>query len=140
MPPGDADFSTHRKKIKAAFSRQLPRIERRSKRIVGWAEQREAQHDIIADIVGLHFVQPNLRAGFDKIIDHEAKFKHFNAQNEPIKSFDDSYGMCQLTTPTPSFEQIWNWKNNVDGGLALFASSRCRVAKRARKVAFLAPA
>jgi hypothetical protein len=30
-------------------------------RIVGWAEQREAQRDLITDIVGLHFVQPNLR-------------------------------------------------------------------------------
>ena len=29
--------------------------------IVGWAEQREAQRDLITDIVGLHFVQPNLR-------------------------------------------------------------------------------
>jgi putative transposase len=30
LPPGDADFSTRWKKIKAAFSRQLPRIEHRS--------------------------------------------------------------------------------------------------------------
>lgn len=30
LPPGDSDFSTRWKKIKAAFSRQLPRIERRS--------------------------------------------------------------------------------------------------------------
>ena len=30
LPPGDPDFSTRWKKIKAAFSRQLPRIERRS--------------------------------------------------------------------------------------------------------------
>ena len=32
--------------------------------------------------------------------------------------------MCQLTTPTPTFEQVWNWKRNVDGGLALFAQKR----------------
>ena len=32
--------------------------------------------------------------------------------------------MCQLTNPTPSFEQVWNWKRNVDGGLALFARKR----------------
>ena len=30
LPPDDADFSTRWKKIKAAFSRQLPKIERRS--------------------------------------------------------------------------------------------------------------
>jgi len=62
--------------------------------------------------------------GFDKIIQHESKFKHFNAKKEPIKTFDNGYGMCQLTTPTPTFEQIWNWKKNVDGGLALFDEKR----------------
>lgn len=40
-------------------------------------------------------------AGFDKIIAHESKFKHFKANGEPVKSFDNGYGMCQLTTPVP---------------------------------------
>ena len=62
--------------------------------------------------------------GFDKIISHETRSLHFNAKNEPIKSFDHGYGMCQLTTPTPTFEQVWNWKLNVDGGLNLFAQKR----------------
>ncbi|MFZ4700160.1 MAG: hypothetical protein ACOYMG_08905 [Candidatus Methylumidiphilus sp.] len=63
-------------------------------------------------------------AGFDKIIEHESKYKHFNAGGEPIKSFDNGYGMCQLTTPAPSFEQVWNWKLNIDGGLSLFGQKR----------------
>ncbi len=62
--------------------------------------------------------------GFDKIIAHEAKFKHFDRLNQPIKSFDNGYGMCQLTTPRPTFAQIWNWKLNVEGGLSLFAQKR----------------
>ena len=62
--------------------------------------------------------------GFDKLLQHESGFKNFNAQGEPVKSFDNGYGMCQLTTPPPTFEQAWNWKLNVDGGLALFASKR----------------
>jgi hypothetical protein len=32
--------------------------------------------------------------------------------------------MCQLTTPAPTFEQVWNWKLNVDGALSLFAQKR----------------
>lgn len=63
-------------------------------------------------------------AGFDKIIGHESKFKNFNSQNEPIKTFDNGYGMCQLTTPAPNYEQVWNWKKNVDGGLELFEKKR----------------
>jgi hypothetical protein len=62
--------------------------------------------------------------GFGRIVQHETKCKHFNASNEPIKSFDKGYGMCQLTTPPPTFEQAWNWNRNVDGGLALFAQKR----------------
>jgi hypothetical protein len=63
-------------------------------------------------------------AGFDKVIGHESKFKHFDSKGEPIKSFDNGYGMCQLTRPTPNFEQVWNWKMNVDAGLALYAQKR----------------
>jgi hypothetical protein len=62
--------------------------------------------------------------GFDKIIAHESRYKHFNADGEPTRTFDRGYGMCQLTYPTPSFEQVWDWKKNVDGGLALFAEKR----------------
>jgi hypothetical protein len=62
--------------------------------------------------------------GFGRIIQHETRFKHFNSSGEPIKSFDQGYGMCQLTTPAPTFEQAWNWKHNVDGGLELFANKR----------------
>jgi len=62
--------------------------------------------------------------GFDKIIQHESKFRHFTAQGEPVKSFDNGYGMCQLTTPIPAFEQVWNWQQNIEGGLALFATKR----------------
>jgi hypothetical protein len=63
-------------------------------------------------------------AGFGDIIRHESKYKHFNANSEPIKSFDNGYGMCQLTTPTPSFDKVWNWKRNIDGGLNLFEQKR----------------
>jgi hypothetical protein len=62
--------------------------------------------------------------GFDKIIDHENHYKHFNASGEPVKSFDNGYGMCQLTSPAPTFDQVWNWKLNVDGGLTLFGQKR----------------
>ena len=62
--------------------------------------------------------------GFDKILIQESHCRHFNARGEPIKSFDNGYGICQLTTPAPSFEQVWNWKSNIEGGLALFASKQ----------------
>jgi hypothetical protein len=62
--------------------------------------------------------------GFARILERESGFKHFNAKSQPLRSFDDGYGMCQLTNPAPTFEQIWNWKLNIDGGLALFEQKR----------------
>jgi hypothetical protein len=76
-----------------------------------------------ADVAQFANSRPN-SDGFASIIQHETKSKHFNAANEPIKSFDKGYGLCQLTNPAPTYEQAWNWKLNVDGGLALFAQKR----------------
>lgn len=62
--------------------------------------------------------------GFGAIINHESKYLQFKANGEPIVSFDGGFGMCQLTTPPPSYDQVWNWKRNIDGGLKLFAQKR----------------
>ncbi|MBV9782431.1 MAG: hypothetical protein JO264_01290 [Acidisphaera sp.] len=59
--------------------------------------------------------------GFDAILQHETQKRHFGNNGEPIKSFDNGFGMAQLTNPVPSYEQVWNWKSNVEGGLSLFA-------------------
>jgi len=58
--------------------------------------------------------------GFDKILTKESKALHFNEVGEPIKSHDNGYGIAQLTNPAPSFDQAWNWKLNIEGGLKLF--------------------
>jgi hypothetical protein len=76
-----------------------------------------------SDVTQFLASRPN-SAGFDKILIQESHCRHFNLAGEPIKSFDNGYGMCQLTTPTPSFEQVWNWKANIAGGLDLFAEKR----------------
>jgi len=67
--------------------------------------------------------QPN-STGFDRILDAESRMQHFNANGEPIKTFDNGYGMAQLTNPAPSYEQVWNWKLNIAAGLALFAQKQ----------------
>ena len=62
--------------------------------------------------------------GFNKILKHESKMKHFDAEGEPIKSFDNGYGVCQLTSPAPTYEQAWSWKKNIDAGMTLFSTKR----------------
>lgn len=69
------------------------------------------------------------------ILEHETHGRQYNVGRVntglPIVSFDGGYGMAQLTTPPPTFEQCWSWKENVRGGIALFAT------KRAQAIAYL---
>lgn len=59
--------------------------------------------------------------GFEKIIEKESVFKNFiDADGEPLLSFDQGYGLTQMTNPAPTYEQVWNWKENVKGGCSLF--------------------
>jgi hypothetical protein len=63
--------------------------------------------------------------GFEKILEQESKFKNFiDFDSEPIVAFDNGYGMTQMTNPAPSYEQIWNWKENLKGGTNLYKSKQ----------------
>ncbi|WP_157977862.1 hypothetical protein [Paraburkholderia kururiensis] len=72
------------------------------------------------DVVAFISAMPNT-LGFDKVIDQESHFKNFiNADNEPVVAGDRGYGLTQMTNPAPSYEQVWNWKENVKAGVKLF--------------------
>lgn len=59
--------------------------------------------------------------GFEIIIEKESGFKNFiAADGEPILSFDGGYGLTQMTKPAPTYEQAWNWKENIKGGCSLY--------------------
>jgi hypothetical protein len=59
--------------------------------------------------------------GFDKLLEQETHFKHFIvADGQPVVAFDKGYGLTQMTNPAPSFEQVWNWKENVKAGVGLY--------------------
>jgi hypothetical protein len=63
---------------------------------------------------------PNI-SNFEKIINQESHFKHFsNSDGEPLVSGDRGYGLVQMTNPEPSYEQTWNWKENIKAGTKLF--------------------
>lgn len=64
-------------------------------------------------------------SGFDKILFHEAHGKNFiNADGEPVVSFDKGYGITQMTTPAPTYQQCWSWKENIKGGSSIYISKR----------------
>lgn len=62
--------------------------------------------------------------GFDRIVAQESRCRHFTAAGLPVVSFDGGIGLCQLTNPPPTPRQAWDWRANLDAGLALFAAKR----------------
>ncbi|MGH6648445.1 hypothetical protein [Aquabacterium sp.] len=48
-----------------------------------------------------------------KIFQQESKFRHFYSDDMPLVSFDNGYGLGQITNPEPTYEQVWNWKAHV---------------------------
>jgi hypothetical protein len=48
-----------------------------------------------------------------KIFKQETKTKHLYSDEMPLVSFDNGYGLGQLTNPQPTYEQAWNWKAHV---------------------------
>lgn len=45
---------------------------------------------------------------------------HEDEANEPVVAFDNGYGMTQMTNPAPTYEQVWNWKENIKVGIKLY--------------------
>lgn len=68
-------------------------------------------------------------AGFDRIVVHESRCRQFDDGGLPLKSFDGGVGLCQLTHPPCTAHAAWDWRANLDAGLALFAAKR-RLAER----------
>lgn len=59
--------------------------------------------------------------GFDKVLAQESHFRNFiESDGQPVVSFDGGYGLSQMTNPAPTFEQCWNWKENIKCGTALY--------------------
>ncbi|CAN7759293.1 hypothetical protein LJR034_007154 [Caballeronia sp. LjRoot34] len=81
------------------------------------------------DVTAFLSTIPNT-TGFDKLIGQESKFKNFiNADEEPVVAGDAGYGMTQLTTPSPNYQQIWSWKENVRAGAHLFQQKQASAKK-----------
>lgn len=76
-----------------------------------------------ADVRAYLQTQPD-SAGFDAIILQESRGQQFRADGTPVRSFDNGYGICQLTNPPPTIAELWNWRRNIDAGLRLFGNKR----------------
>lgn len=68
---------------------------------------------VLAELATYDKSFPNEARLARKIFKQETNFLHFFPDEEPLVSFDNGYGLGQATNPTPSFEEVWNWKKHV---------------------------
>jgi hypothetical protein len=63
-------------------------------------------------------------AAFRKLTRLESGLRQFRSPDCPLFSADNmgGVGLCQLTSPAPSDDQVWSWKANLAGGVALWNS------------------
>ena len=64
-----------------------------------------AEIDLYADVDNKKLIK--------KIFQQESRYRHFYSDEMPLTSFDNGYGLGQLTNEPPTYEQIWNWKTHV---------------------------
>ena len=68
--------------------------------------------------------------GYENLLAQESRFKQFiDADGYPVVAFDGGYGMAQLTTPAPTYEQTWNWKKNIEAGALLYQLKQAEAKK-----------
>lgn len=94
-------------------------------KVVGSSDSATVTMTILGDQPSEHEVTTYLATltnavGFDAILRQETHFRHFDAGSNPTTAGDNGYGICQLTNPRPTYEQVWSWKRNIDAGVALY--------------------
>lgn len=57
----------------------------------------------------------------------ESKFRQFDNVGLPLFGPPNGFGIMQLDNPKPTARQLWDWKQNVGGGFALFKKKNAEV-------------
>jgi hypothetical protein len=52
----------------------------------------------------------------------ESRFRQFDTSGLPLFGPPNGFGIMQLDTPAATARQVWDWKTNVDAGIALFSA------------------
>ena len=80
------------------------------------------------------YAAPNV--AFRKLIRVESRLRQFLSPAWPYFS-EDNYGgvgICQITNPAPTDDEVWSWKANVDAGWRLFQEKEAAARAYPRKV------
>lgn len=90
-------------------------------------------------ILGDNPLKANVRAmlsdrALQVIAYKESRFRHFDNQGLPLFGPPRGFGVMQLDTPPPSTQQVWDWKQNVAGGIALYNKKKQEVSQHFQNI------
>lgn len=64
-----------------------------------------------------------------KIFQQESHYRQFYSDEMPLISFDNGYGIGQITNPLPTYVVAWNWKEHVKTVMNIFLPDKRERAK-----------
>lgn len=64
-----------------------------------------------------------------KIFLQESHYRQFYSDEMPLVSFDNGYGIGQITNPIPNYVTAWNWKEHVKTVMNIFLPDKRKKAK-----------
>lgn len=65
-----------------------------------------------------------------KIFRQESRYRQFYSDEAPLVSFDNGYGIGQITNPKPNITQAWDWKEHIKIVMNIFLPDKRARAKK----------
>lgn len=65
-----------------------------------------------------------------KVFHQESRYRQFYSDGAPLVSFDNGYGIGQITLPAPTIIQAWSWKEHVKVIMNVFLPDKRSRAKK----------
>lgn len=64
----------------------------------------------------------------------ESRFRQFDNTSMPLFGPPNGFGVMQLDTPRPTAQQVWSWKDNISGGMALYSIKKSQVSQHFQNI------
>ena len=69
---------------------------------------------------------------FEAMIVQESTSRQFDLKDKrlPLQTFDNGFGLTQLTNPAPNYNEVFSWKANVKEGVSFYLNEKLSYGRR----------
>jgi len=64
----------------------------------------------------------------------ESRFRQFDNASLPLFGPPNGFGIMQIDTPRPTARQIWDWRENIAAGAALFTQKKAEITRHFKNI------